>query len=791
MLGELLPPDAQHASGSTGEDSECSEDENEMAHLVQNIRRQKASDAEAAEAELANHGLNSNIPSEELASALELTPNYKAAGADGIKGEFLRYLGEEAREVLLRYYNLIFDHHKSPAQWRKDVAWPIHKQGSEYDPGNYRLITLMSTMAKVYERVMHARLTKWCNSQRHHPISPQQVGFQSNLCTLDHLYTLAETVRIRGAAKKPTYARFVDARKAFPSVFKAGLLVKLHHLGVRGRYWLMVSDMYASIKTRILTGHDEGASPADLEALYYDIHTGVREGSILSPLLYILFIDGLLDELSKSNLGVQLRNRLTGELTWVGALMYADDLLLLADGPGELQLMMSILTKYARKWRFEINPKRTKTAVLCFLETKTQERQRKDTWGATWRCGGHVIHERDSYVYLGVQFTTDLNFHPHISQLKHLVATQKREAVLLGARSGVLPMRRAIFLWKQWVEPKYAYACALWAHPDDDSAMSLINRIQREGAQTLLGVTSIHGDVLSGDLRETHCPLLREAHLLPAHALHAAGLMRFMRLIRSRPADSLLKRVWLCIESYRPAKPVGLWRRSINVALHRLRESHPGLHPQCRLPPTDDRLEWKRLTNRIAHAETEAWTNDHIRRGGRVAAYADIASELRPVNRELPPYLTCGGLNQSERRIIAQFRLHCTNYLATHAGHRKSALYGQPRPYQQRCCIWPHCAQRGLLDDVPHVLFNCPLHQAERTPFLAGVNTRLIGLGLRLSDMAPPASQVSFLLGSVPPPMAQHAGGVEHRDILRDVARYLATVRYHRWVCRPRQRPPA
>ena len=103
--------------------------------------------------------------------------------------------------------------------------------------------------------------------------------------------------------------------------------------------------------------------------------------------------------------------------------------------------------------------------------------------------------------------------------------------------------------------------------------MSLINRIQREGAQTLLGVTSIHGDVLSGDLRETHCPLLREAHLLPAHALHAAGLMRFMRLIRSRPADSLLKRVWLCIESYRPTKPVGLWRRSINVALHRLRRN--------------------------------------------------------------------------------------------------------------------------------------------------------------------------------------------------------------------------
>ena len=160
-----------------------------------------------------------------------------------------------------------------------------------------------------------------------------------------------------------------------------------------------------------------------------------------------------------------------------------------------------------------------------------------------------MIHERNSYVYLGVQFTTDLNFHPHISQLKHLVATQKREAVLLGARSGVLPLRRAIFLWKQWVEPKYAYACALWAHPDDDSAMSLINRIQREGAQTLLGVTSIHGDVLSGDLRETHCPLLREAHLLPA-----AGGVEHRDILRdvARYLATVRYHRWVCRPRQRP-----------------------------------------------------------------------------------------------------------------------------------------------------------------------------------------------------------------------------------------------
>ena len=151
-------------------------------------------------------------------------------------------------------------------------------------------------MCKVFERIMHNRLTRWCNEQQQKPIDTNQVGFQANLCTLDLIYTLTETVRLRAAANRPTYVCFVDVRKAFPSVFKAGLLFKLHQIGVRGRYWRMIKSMYASISTRILTGSgDAELGTEELESLYYDVDTGVREGSILSPLLYILFIDGLLD----------------------------------------------------------------------------------------------------------------------------------------------------------------------------------------------------------------------------------------------------------------------------------------------------------------------------------------------------------------------------------------------------------------------------------------------------------------------------------------------------------------
>ena len=71
----------------------------------------------------------------------------------------------------------------------------------------------------------------------------------------------------------------------------------------------MVKSMYQHITTRILTGKaDSELDPEEIEALYYDVNTGVREGSTLSPLLYILFIDGLLDELRKRKLGVLIRN---------------------------------------------------------------------------------------------------------------------------------------------------------------------------------------------------------------------------------------------------------------------------------------------------------------------------------------------------------------------------------------------------------------------------------------------------------------------------------------------------
>jgi hypothetical protein len=156
--------------------------------------------------------------------------------------------------------------------------------------------------------------------------------------------------------------------------------------------------MYSKIEMRVLTGHESDLTPAELEGMYYQIETGVREGSIMSPLLYALFIDGLLQELRSAEPGTRRpyhpQKHARKDMGW--SMMYPDDLVILADTPAELQLMMDVIAKYARKWRFQINDGKTK--VMCMFETKKQQAARESNCGgSTWMCGTNVFATTQSY----------------------------------------------------------------------------------------------------------------------------------------------------------------------------------------------------------------------------------------------------------------------------------------------------------------------------------------------------------------------------------------------------------
>ena len=170
-----------------------------------------------------------------------------------------------------------------------------------------------------------------------------------------------------------------------------------------------------------------------------------------------------------------------------------------------------------------------------------------------------------------------------------------------------------------------------------------------------------------------------------------------------------------------------------------------------------------------------------------MAEYSYIATELsqdRPAYRQFPVYLTTPGLKKSERRNIALFRIHATQYVATHAGFRDTQLYGVRKNYQRRYCIWSECTARPVVDNAEHVLLHCPLHRAARERLLTRVAAILLTVGLTM-DMIPTDTQrVQLLLGS-PPVITQSAlaeSPTAYRDVLRASAAFLRTVYDARWA---------
>src|SRR4051812_46556928 len=115
----------------------------------------------------------------------------------------------------------------------RGVMVPIPKEGDQRDPANHRPITLLSIVAKVYTGLLQVRMSHW--SEAAGVIEPEQGGFRPGRGCAEQLFTLTELIKIRRLRKQRTYACFLDIRKAYDTVWHAGLRLRLLQTGVRGR----------------------------------------------------------------------------------------------------------------------------------------------------------------------------------------------------------------------------------------------------------------------------------------------------------------------------------------------------------------------------------------------------------------------------------------------------------------------------------------------------------------------------------------------------------------------------
>ena len=350
--------------------------------------------------------INQDISIDEIKFAILSTPNYKASGPDGIPIEFFKAVvpkGEnsESSSPGINCLHLLFNriwNGDFPESWNEASIVSIPKKGDLTDCDNYRGISLINNGIKLISKIIAKRISNY--GLDHGFIRPEQFGFRNKEECVSLYISLREICQRRKFANQETYLAFLDLKKAYDSVPIGNILNKLYRLGIRGKCFQFIKNLYLSSKANVKIDNEYSKS--------FKIMKGVRQGCPLSPILFNLFINDIFN--SCNELGVHIdNNKCCGGL-------FADDIALCAPTRANLKKMLKKVNNWAKynKMNFGIN----KCATMVIRPDSPLFKYKKDP---TFYLAGQPIPISDCYTYLGIPFDKTLSLLPVIKLLNNKV----------------------------------------------------------------------------------------------------------------------------------------------------------------------------------------------------------------------------------------------------------------------------------------------------------------------------------------------------------------------------------
>lgn len=331
--------------------------------------------------------LDSPFEMRELDIVLKTAKSNKAPGEDRISYEFYKNAPLRFLEEVLALLNIIFLREDFPDSFRSSIIIPLYKKGDVNVVTNYRGLSLLDTMYKIFTGLLLNRINSWvlCNNV----INEFQAGFRKNYSTTDNLFNLTSIVNLNFKQNRKTYAFFVDFSAAFDMIPRKLLFYKLCCLGLSQKIVRVLQKLYTNTTSKIWDGKTLSSS--------FTVTQGVKQGCLLSPVLFSLYLNDLHDYLPG---GTAVGG------TNVKILLYADDIVLLADSPIVLQNMINTLYDYCNQWSLKINLEKSKIMIF-----RTCTRVSQNT---RWKFGNNEIDVVNDYKYLGINLTFNLSFKKHL-----------------------------------------------------------------------------------------------------------------------------------------------------------------------------------------------------------------------------------------------------------------------------------------------------------------------------------------------------------------------------------------
>jgi len=335
------------------------------------------------------------ISSDEIKAVIKELPKGKACGLDNISAELLQEMGEKGTEIMTSLINKIYKSGYIPEDFRKSIFVPIPKVSRAQECGDFRTIALISHTSKVLLHLIKRRITPIIERQ----LGESQMGFRKGKGTRDAIFQLRminermmrldKEKEVDGKItrkKKGLYLCFVDYEKAFDRVKhdklvevmeKAGI-PELEHRLIVNLYW----RQYAAVRW-------DGEVSRDV-----DVERGVRQGCVISPLLFNLYSEFMFRDAMEGVEGISF-----GGVN-ITDLRYADDAVLVADKRKKLQRMIDRLNETCREYGMKVNIKKTKVMII-------NKEDRDDGTSRTVMLEGVPLEQVNRFKYLGSWITQD------------------------------------------------------------------------------------------------------------------------------------------------------------------------------------------------------------------------------------------------------------------------------------------------------------------------------------------------------------------------------------------------
>ena len=397
------------------------------------------------------------IDREKVTSLIRELDTTKAHGCDDISISMIKICDTSIVEPLCLIFEKSLETGVYPSMWKKANIVPVHKKGSRQDKQNYRPISLLPVLGNIFEKIIFEKL--YCHLCTNGLITPHQSGFRPGDSAINQLLSI--THKIYSAFEElqfeETRAVFLDLSKAFDRVWHEGLIYKLKCSGVSGDLLLLIQNFLSDRQQRVvLNGKCSN---------WATVSAGVPQGSVLGPLLFLIYINDIVD-----NVHCDIK-------------LFADDTSLFSvvrnnESSEELIRDLERLRLWSWQWKMHFNAEKTEEVIFS---TK-----RNNPLHHPLELGNVEIDRKKEHKHIGMVLDSKLSFQSHIREAIHKA---RRGIGIIRYLSRYVSRNILDQVYKLYVRPQLDYGDIIYHRYDPDMRLDITKRLERTQYQAALAVT--------------------------------------------------------------------------------------------------------------------------------------------------------------------------------------------------------------------------------------------------------------------------------------------------------------